>query len=749
MDRYVYKYHYCVFLLLLSALWGNASASSVDEQAPFYNDAVRFLDQQGYPQADVVLLAAWNERSISGYRTGYRVQHTKSGETFVLYSRDGVILPKETHISPKKWDNLPVNIPAQQGIAVTSTAKTAIPKPKSIVYAMPPVFDIVMPEIDQQQLDEEDAQEQSQGEKQVKRLGIYRQLPVSIDLCGDVTPDMGEWRSLADGGLLWSVRLISPDAVGQRIEIQKLQLPEDASLMLYNEHFPEEKYGPFTDIPSQDGTLWTPTCFNESVILECYIPSAKELENTHLSIKRIAHIYHDPSANPSFSIGACNRDLACYPHWQETASAIGGMTIAGTNGIIFCSCTLLASGHSSNTPPLVLTANHCVDRQKGVHSAASLEFYWQYQNPYCHSPFPPISEALRTFGGADYLAGMSGTGFYGGGNDFTLLRLRECPSEPLTRLGWTNQTPPKDTAVITIHHPRGAPKHISFGHTINRLNLHQDLYHQVVWNIGTTEPGASGAPLILFESRQLIGQLWGGYASCFFFWEPDYFGRYDVAYPIIQPYLEPPAFRFSQNQLTVSETTEATALPISLQGISDGLVQVDVTIAGGTAQWGTDYSLSGTTLCIPCDSASQSLSIQIHPDTTHEEDENILLLLENPASATIETQYNQLILLIEDDDPDRDGDGLSDYDEEFGTFGYNSNPDQVDTDGDTLTDFEEVTDKNGYITDPNERDTDGDGVSDAREIAWNLNPLDPNDGKELPFLKLPWFQTVPLDNAHP
>jgi hypothetical protein len=66
------------------------------------------------------------------------------------------------------------------------------------------------------------------------------------------------------------------------------------------------------------------------------------------------------------------------------------------------------------------------------------------------------------------------------------------------------------------------------------------------------------------------------------------------------------------------------------------------------------------------------------------------------------------------DDPDTDGDGLTDAQEAIlGTDPYN-----IDTDGDGLTDGQEVE----LGTDPLVADTDGDGLDDALEIGWT----DPN-----------------------
>ncbi|MEA1953193.1 MAG: hypothetical protein U9O24_02240 [Campylobacterota bacterium] len=67
---------------------------------------------------------------------------------------------------------------------------------------------------------------------------------------------------------------------------------------------------------------------------------------------------------------------------------------------------------------------------------------------------------------------------------------------------------------------------------------------------------------------------------------------------------------------------------------------------------------------------------------------------------------------------DTDNDGLND-EEEVNT--YQTNPNSTDSDGDGLLDKEEVTTTN---TDPNNADSDGDGLSDGEEV--NTHNTDPN-----------------------
>src|SRR5690606_38508682 len=132
-----------------------------------------------------------------------------------------------------------------------------------------------------------------------------------------------------------------------------------------------------------------------------------------------------------------------------------------------------------------------------------------------------------------------GRGDSGGGNDFTLLRLRNAPPVTALQAGYSTAIPDLNAPVVALHHPRGEWMRISFGAISNVNNVYAQDYHEVVWNDGTTEPGSSGSPLFLAGTAQIIGQLWGGGASCAALLAPDYYGRFDVTFPGVKNFIGP------------------------------------------------------------------------------------------------------------------------------------------------------------------------------------------------------------------
>ena len=71
--------------------------------------------------------------------------------------------------------------------------------------------------------------------------------------------------------------------------------------------------------------------------------------------------------------------------------------------------------------------------------------------------------------------------------------------------------------------------------------------------------------------------------------------------------------------------------------------------------------------------------------------------------------------VLKAEEPDSDGDGLTDAEE----VALMTDPVKPDTDGDGLSDFEELRD---YSTDPLLVDSDGDGREDGAEIAAGFDP---------------------------
>jgi len=124
------------------------------------------------------------------------------------------------------------------------------------------------------------------------------------------------------------------------------------------------------------------------------------------------------------------------------------------------------------------------------------------------------------------------------GSDVGLLQLNSTPpsSYNVYYTGWdkSGTIPTNQTA---IHHPAGDVKKISFDTNPATQATYggASVWKIGTWEDGTTEPGSSGSGL-WDQNRRLIGQLYGGDATCSNNVN-DYYGRFNVSYPLLQTWL--------------------------------------------------------------------------------------------------------------------------------------------------------------------------------------------------------------------
>ncbi len=586
----------------------------------------------------------------------------------------------------------------------------------------------------------EDKELGEDGEKGALRIGLFQ------DVYPPATTASGDWQDTPAGERVWVLCLHSPGALGMRVAFDRLAVPAGGTLWLADAAAPERLYGPVTPDPAGDWPLWSPACPGESVLVMCVLPAGAEASGLDVAVSRLAHVYRDPVRETADKVepGSCNLDVSCAPAWAEYASAVGGLSTVTSHGLIFCTCTLLNENDPCGDIPLVLTANHCVSGQTGVRGASSVEFYWLYQTASCEGTPPGINTVPRTSGGADYLAGMGGTGRVGGGSDVTLLRMRAAPPAQLARAGWTTTVPALNTPVTCVHHPRGSYKRISHGALKNIGTPHPDWYHEVRWTGGVTEPASSGSALALTATGQIIGQLWGGDASCDTPNEPDYYGRFDKSYALLGKYLEAPAALFSETGVSISEGAGTLVLSVVLSRPATVDTQVLYATGAGSALPGRDFAHSTGSLFFPAGEMQGSLEIALSDNA--ELDGNrmftVRLTQEEPCLG-VSAGGGAITVTLLDNDVDTDGDGLSDAAETGGHYGFVTDPARPDTDEDGLSDYDEVMGTHGHVTDPTNRDTDGDGYSDYWELmVLGRNPLDPNDTRRLPSLRVPWFEDM-------
>lgn len=544
------------------------------------------LEGHGYGADAYAIVMHWQEYARDGEGAlinGCRLAPRDGSPLFDVYwDQTGVLLEEAAQaalgIRAKNWFPRAIDVATEIQPGFPKIARRG-PTPMS-PRRYGRISELGLPPPDVDRARREDEAGESGMFKGVERISVFVDLLKAVEVTAGAATE-GVWRISPEGGRIWALSLRSLGALGLRIHFSALEVPEGGRMVVYNAEDPAEAYGPF----KRGKEIWTPTCFGEAVAVECYIPFGVDAGSLYFAIDRVTHQYK--SIEYFEKAGACNLDVSCYPAWQTTSLAVGGIGTIGTTGGLWCTGSLLADANPDTQIPYFLTANHCVG---SAARADTIEVYWLYQSESCGGTVPALSSVPRTTGGAALLATSN---VDNSGNDFSLLRLRQAPPEGLAFLGFATGPAAVGADVVTIHHPSGSYKRISFGEITDagspsRGSRLQPIarFHEVLWTQATTEHGSSGSPLFLARTQQVIGQLWGGLASCSLPDEPDYFGRFDWTFPIVEPWLGTPIDPYDVDksgdvdaldlQLTINAALARTPLEAADVDFSGNVDAVDV-----------------------------------------------------------------------------------------------------------------------------------------------------------------------------
>jgi hypothetical protein len=372
-----------------------------------------------------------------------------------------------------------------------------------------PIPVVTMPLFNVQEMLDEDQARLEAGIKGPFRFG--RNFDVYI------TPqNSGVWKTLANGDKLWRIGIESPGAYSLNFIFNKYKLPEGAKMWLYNEDH-SHVIGAFTHKNNQYTEMFaTDLIKGEKVIIEYYEPANVAFPG-EIIISTVTHGYintfSDDFLRAFGSSGSCNMNVACpdgAPWADQIRSAV--MLVSGGNG--FCSGALI-NNTLNDGKPYILTANHCYS------NPSSWVFRFNWQSATCNNP--PSSPSFQSLTGGTLRARRTPS-------DFCLVEINQAVPTNYNAYwsGWDNSgNVPTNT--VSIHHPSGDIKKISFDDNpavaTTAMNSETNGVWQVIWDRNTTtEGGSSGSPLF-DQNKRIIGQLWGGGASCTNLTSPDYYGR--------------------------------------------------------------------------------------------------------------------------------------------------------------------------------------------------------------------------------
>ena len=408
-----------------------------------------------------------------------------------------------------------------------------------------PLSTIALPSFDVDQFLIEDDNEMRSGDTKPYRFAN----PISVNFNMN---NSGIWTELEDGSMVWRLKIESLGAFSLNIIYDIFDIPDGAEFFVYSDD-KEMVLGAFTNFNHKPhGGFSTAPIKGDKIILEYNQPSNASFDG-NISISTIAHDYRNVFFNEERGYGdsgSCNNNVACSigDDWQDEIRSVAMILTSG--GSRLCTGSLINNA-TQDLSPYFLTANHCLGGNN------SWIFMFNYESPQCTNQNGPTN---MTVSGSSLLASSSTS-------DVALLLLNETPPQDYNvhYAGWdvSGSTP---STPVGIHHPSGDIKKISFDY--DNASNSGNYWDVDSWDDGTTEPGSSGSPLFDGETHRIIGQLYGGVASCTNFGY-DTYGKTSVSWNLgLSDYLDP-----NNTGLSYIDGIDAIDLPdpqLSLSNINLG-----------------------------------------------------------------------------------------------------------------------------------------------------------------------------------
>ena len=360
--------------------------------------------------------------------------------------------------------------------------------PRIFSMSVPPQIEMIdLPTIDHQSFLTRDANSVSKDEP----YSFGESQSVNFNMA-----DHGEWTETVDGKI-WKLTLRSMGAYSLNLIYNIYNIPPGAELYLFDENR-STILGAFTDFNHKPhGGFSTAPTAGDVVTLEYFQPH-NVIFDGEISISNVIHAYRDVFFNERGygDSGSCNNNVSCseFSDWEAESRSVA--MILSSGGSRLCTGALVNNIRQDLTP-YFLTANHCLGGE------SNWIFMFNYESPVCNNQNGPTN---MTLSGATLLDNSSSS-------DFAILLISEEP--PLDYgvhySGWdANGSTP--STPVGIHHPSGDIKKISFDY--DNASNSGNYWDIDSWDDGTTEPGSSGSPLFDGSTHRIIGQLYGGVASC-------------------------------------------------------------------------------------------------------------------------------------------------------------------------------------------------------------------------------------------
>ena len=465
--------------------------------------------------------------------------------------------------------------------------------------------------LDDARVDELLLEDEADAIRGMKNTRIAREIPVSLN------PEMdGTWEWMHDGTRIWRLGIRGKGARALGIVFNRYFLEEGARLFLYDPMM-KKVLGAYSNENNKSSAMLPVTYLpGEELIIQLEIPF-ELVDYGELQVGTVRYAYQPVFEEKSLYDGyfgradTCNIDIICPAgnDWQLLKRSVVRIVNAEL-------CTgVLVNNTNEDGKPYIYTAAHCVFDLSTKEYQPSV-FYFNYESPACDGP---DGNDQFSIAGATLVAtgDTSENPRDADSLDFALLELSVTPPDSFMvyYAGWNRGKSPAQHTT-SIHHPRGDVKKISKDYDPPETSYHMEDYlpelvkyshwRILEWDLATTEPGSSGAPLF-DQDQRIVGTLTGGAANCV---NPvnDYYTKFDYAWDYydahakqLQHWLDPAGTGTMTmdgwKPLSVTATPPSEDLPLRIwPNPADGLLHVQTDLPGRGDTEISVFHISGTLL---------------------------------------------------------------------------------------------------------------------------------------------------------
>lgn len=334
----------------------------------------------------------------------------------------------------------------------------------------------------------------------------------------DVGMQQGTYKLLPNGDRIWRLKVKSEGAQTINLTFDLYNLASGAQMFVYNENY-KNILGSFTHENNKEhGFLTTTLLQGDAITIELFEPQAV-MGQSVLHLQRVIHGYRalDYQNKDIGDSGNCNNNVVCSAgdNWRDQIRSVGILLSQNNLSAGFCTGALI-NNTCNDGKAYFLTANHC-----GADEPTTVVGF-NFESTSCNTNTGPY--LMNTISGVTRRSSNAGS-------DFMLLELSSDPPSSYNVFfsGW-DRTGSITVGQVGIHHPSGDLKKISFDSQAPTFGNYSGAQCWRIgnWEDGTTEGGSSGSPLFNLDGN-IIGQLFGGSASCMSITE-DFYGRFDISW---------------------------------------------------------------------------------------------------------------------------------------------------------------------------------------------------------------------------